>query len=215
MITIPTTELVGLLTDTIPFALDNPEWPEMCCVRLHWDGELLHTQAHDGTHLAWSSWHPGDAPDRDAQESLTEPWGGGDDPWSVVVALADAKYTVKSFKLKGTQAYTPLRVTGETGDLRVERVKARGVPGVATTIDLAEVEFPDLPAVIAKAGGSKAVDSIAFIADSLAHFAQVRPRGPMEVMFTGPDSPAVVTIGPRFVGAIQPTRLGAELKAVA
>lgn len=215
--TIPTTELVGLLTDTIPFALDDPEWPEHFCVRLLWDGELLHTQAYDGTHLGWSRWSPDDAPDTDAQESLIDQWGGDDPPWSIVISLADAKGLAKLYKVNDKLAYTPLQVSGERGDLRIVRNKTRGLMAISTTVEPAEVTFPDLDAFLAKTGRPKAVSTVAFTAACLAHFAEVRPRGPMLVTFTGPTSAALVTIGDRFTGAIAQLRTAAErdLKAAA
>jgi hypothetical protein len=38
----------------------------------------------------------------------------------------------------------------------------------------------------------------------------VRPRGPLELKFTGDRTPVLVTIGERFVGAISPVRMSTD-----
>ncbi|MBM0235923.1 hypothetical protein JNW88_00275 [Micromonospora sp. ATA32] len=76
MITIPTGDLVGVLADVIPFAFPEDDLPHVNCVRLEWDGEMLHAEATDTLHAARSSWHPDD--DRDgntSQATLTNPLG--------------------------------------------------------------------------------------------------------------------------------------------
>lgn len=218
MITLPICELTGLLNDTIPFALDDPEFPDLNCLRITWDGQLLHTQAHDGTHAAWASWSPDDDPDGETQESLLEPYGGDDQPWDVTVKLVDAKATVKMHKVDKKQMFAPIQIgVDDTGNLRIVRNRQPGLMAITTTIEGQQVTFPDLAEVLAKHDRADAVRNIAFTAAQLAHFGQVRPRGPMEVTFTGGRGPALVRIGERFTGLITPVRTRAEqgLKAVA
>lgn len=214
-IVIPSVELVGLLTDVISFALDDTDFPDLNCVRIAWDGELLHTQAYDGTHLGWSRWSPDDDPDTDAQESLTDPWGGTDEPWTVIISLADAKLLAKDYKVKKELFWTPLQIGEDCGNLRIHRDRALGLMAKTVTVDGQQRNFPDLAITVAGYDRVEPVRTIAFTAGLLAHFGDVRPRGPMEVTFTGQRGPAVVRIGARFTGAIQPVRQAAELKAVA
>jgi hypothetical protein len=59
------------------------------------------------------------------------------------------------------------------------------------------------------------VKEIAFTAKWLADFAKVRPRGPLELGFTGPESLVHVTVGNRFMGAITPVRRSADNERLA
>jgi len=218
VITLPTCELTGILNDTIPFALDDPEYPEWNCIRICWDGDQLHTQARDEAHAAWSRWHPDDDPDQgSAQESLLEPYGGDDQPWTVVIRLADAKALTKMHKVDKKQMFAPVAIGEDAGNLRVHRNRQPGLMAITTTIEGQEVKFPDLAAVVTQHDRADAVRTIAFTPGLIAHFGQVRPRGPMEVTFTGQRGPAIVAIGDRFTGLIQPVRAAVEqgLKAVA
>src|SRR5689334_16593503 len=101
----------------------------MNVVRLHWDGEQLHAQAHDGNHMAWSRWHPDDPTDEDAQESFLEPWGSDDDPGTVVVSLDDAKALAKAYKPDKKRLFVPLALDLADGLLRVRRDKVPGLMG--------------------------------------------------------------------------------------
>lgn len=217
-LTIPSVEFTGVLGDVLSFALDDPDFPDLCCVRIHWDGEQLHTQAHDGTHVGWSRWSADDDPvGADAQESYLEPWGGADDPWAIIVTLEDAKLLVKMFKVKKELFFTPLQVDHVAGNLRITRNRVPGLMAISTTVDGHPRTFPDIALKLAEHDRADAVRTIAFTAAQLAHFADVRVYGPMEVTFTGTRGPALVHIGNRFTGAITPVRQAAEqgLKAVA
>jgi len=217
VITIPSTEFCGLLGDVMSMALDHPNFPDLNCVRIHWDGQLLHAQAHDGTHIAWSRWSADDDPDNDAQESILDPWGGDDDPWSVIITLADAKLVAKNYKVDKKSLWTPLTVGETNGNLRIVRNRVPGLMAITTTVDGQARTFPDLAKVLAEHDRADAVRSIAFTAAQLAHFADVRARGPLEFTFTGTRGPALIHIGTRFTDAITPVRQAAEqgLKAVA
>lgn len=209
-ITIPTTEFVGLLNDVIPFALDEPDFPALCCVRVAWDGKELAAQAHDGLHMAWSRWNPDDDPDDgEVQESILEQWGGHDEPWSVVITLAHAKELAKAFKLGTKYLWTPLTVgVRHDGALRITRNRVPGLMGFEATVEKTSAghEFPDFEEVLAKSHMPQALDRVAFNAEQLSHFSTVRPRGPMELVFNGPRAAVLVRIGERFTGAISPTR---------
>lgn len=206
-VTLPSIEFTGLLNDVIPFALDEPDLPNLNCVRIAWDGEQLHMQATDNLHVAWSRWHPDDLPDADAQESLLEPVGSDDSPWERVITLADAQALAKGYKVDKKRWFTPVHLDGSSLEtFKVIRNRVPGLPAITTTVDHQIIAFPDLAATFAEHDRADAVRGVAFTANLLAHFATVRPRGPMELTFTGRDKPVVVAIGERFNGLIQPVR---------
>jgi hypothetical protein len=211
-ITIPACELVGLFTDTLPFALPEADFPAMHCIRIAWDGEMLHAQAHDGQHLAWSRWAPDDDPDDDAQESFLEPWGADDEPWETVISLPHAQEIAKTFKPGKKQLWVPLTLAFLKGDrLRVTRDRIPGSTAIDLTVERVQgITFANFEDIVSRANQVEATRDIAFTAAHLAHFADVRPRGPMTIMFTADHGPALVTIGKRFTGAIQPVRIAAE-----
>lgn len=210
VITIPAVEFTGLIGDVLSFALDDTDFPDLNCVRMAWDGELLHAQAHDGQHLAWSRWSADDDPDTDAQESLTDPWGGDDDPWAAVISHAHAKELASNYKVVKKLWWTPLSVGQVDGNLRVVRNRLPGLMAITTTVDGQEVTFPDFDEVLTNHSAAESVRNLAFTAGHLAHFADVRPRGPLELTFTGNRGPALVRIGDRFTGAITPVRPAAD-----
>ncbi len=210
MITVPTNEFLGLLGDVVSFALDDEDWPELCCVRLAWDGDLLHAQAHDGQHLGWSRWSPDDDPDTDVQESMLQPWGGDDGPWAALIRLEYAKLLLKTYKVPTKIGWVPLTVGMDRDRLRVSRDRFPGLMANTSVVDLHEATFADFAEILGKLDRVEPQRSVAFTAALLAHFADVRPRGPLVVSFTGEHSPALVSVGERFTGAIHPVRKAAE-----
>jgi len=208
-ITIPTGDLVGILSDAIPFAFPDDILPELHCVRLEWDGETLHTLATDRYRVGWSQWTPGDIdPDDAAQDDLFTEWGSGDEPWATSIGLADAKELVKVFKLGPKEANTPIVVDhfAEHDRTKVIRSRETGHSAITVVADGLGLTFPfpDVRAQLAKADRVKATRKAVYRADYLADFAKVRARGPMQLTFTG--GLTHVAIGKRFVGAIMPQR---------
>lgn len=208
-ITIPTGDLVGVLSDVIPFAFPDDILPELNCVRLEWDGETLHALTTDRYRVGWSQWTPGDIDaDEAAQDDLFTEWGSGDEPWSTSIALADAKELVKVFKLPPKEANTPILVDHNRASERTKVIRTRETGHSAITVVADGLgltfPFPDVRAQLAKADRVKAARNVLYKADYLADFAKVRPRGPMQLTFTATITH--VTIGKRFVGAIMPQR---------
>jgi hypothetical protein len=68
--------------------------------------------------------------------------------------------------------------------------------------------MPNIRELLADNDTIAPVTGLAFGAKFLADFAKVRPRGPLEMTFTGPQRLVHVAIGKRFTGAIMPTRVG-------
>lgn len=210
MITVPTADLTGVLNDVIPFAYPEDDLPQINAVRLEWDGKRLHAIATDRTRIAWSTYDPTDPPEKEYQPALDTEWGGKDDPWALSLSLEDAEHLAKTYKLGGKQCYVPLTVEHDTNTVKVARSRNTGfsaITFVATDrTNLDQGGFPDVRAVLSKADTAKATKELALSAKLIADFAKVRPRGAMHCTFTGTNSLVHITIGQRFVGAIQPVR---------
>lgn len=208
MITVPTEDLVGVLSDVVPFAHPDNDLPSLNAVRLDWDGTMLHAQATDMLRIAWSSWHPADEPEGESQDDLFTKWGGADDPWATLVPLDDAKHLIKVFKLGAKELRVPLEVDYAGGSVTVKRSRDTGYSALSARVEGRMDEFPDVAKFLAEADVVTSVVSVAFGAKLIADFSKVRPRGPMELTFTGATSLTHVRIGERFIGAIAPTRVG-------
>lgn len=212
MITIPTGDLTGVLSDVIPFASKAEELAELNAVRIEWDGHRLHALATDRYRIGWSQWDPDDEPDGDAQDDLFTQWGGADDPWALSISLADAKDLVTVFKLPPKEWACPLTLDYRqaAGSLRVARARETGYSALTATMSgLTNAEFPDLRTLLANADRLEPVAARAYSAKLLADFAKVRPRGNAMEMKFAPGLTHVV-IGERFAGAIMHIRQGKQ-----
>jgi hypothetical protein len=206
LITIPSSELVGLLTDVIPFALAEKDFPNFNCVRVEWDGHMLHTQATDGERIGWTRWDPA-AETYDSDDAPL--WGGDDTPWSLTLALQDAKDLATVFKLAKKSQYLPLTLTYDWhghGRLTVDRTKHTLHPAIRVVDQGTDAQFPDVREMLAKATRVEAVEELAFSPKAMANFAKVRPHGPMRMRFHGQKGLVLVTIGNRFTGSVVPAR---------
>lgn len=211
MITIPTGDLTGILADVVPLACPDPELPQIHSVHIEWDGKMLHAIATDRIRVGISSWHPDDEPETDAQDDLFTTYGGADEPWSATIPLGDAKDLVKVFKLPLKEQRVPLNIELVDGRVKVVRHRDTGYSAITTVIDgVTEAEYPNVRALMSGSDAIDAVKEVAFTAKWLADFAKVRPRGPLELMFTGAEKLCHVAIGSRFVGAIAPVRRGGD-----
>lgn len=207
MITIPTGDLTGVLSDVIPFAFPKDDFPMLNVVRLEWDGHALHTLTTDRYRVGWSTWEPGDVGKfEEVQDDLFADWGSGDDPWACTLALADAAEIAKVFKLSHKESQVPLTVDYEADRRRLTVKRAKETGHSAITIsaeDTFEANFPDVRTLLANADKLAARREVEYTAAFLADFAKVRPRGPLSMRHT--RSLTHVSIGERFVGAIMPT----------
>jgi hypothetical protein len=211
MITIPTGDFTGILADVIPFADTDQQIPQTNCVRLEWVGTRLDALTTDRYRIAISEWEPGDIDTGDAiQDDLFSDWGSGDDPWRTTIDLDDAKELVKVFKLGEKEYSVPLSVDydGPRARLTVKRDRNSGHSAITIVLETTEVEFPDVRALLAKNDVLEPVGSLRYTAKLLADFGKVRPRGPLEMSFTGAEGLTHVSIGERFHGAIMPVRVG-------
>lgn len=214
MLTIPTYDLVGLLTDVLPFVDRDKLLPQLNAVRLEWDPdeERLHAFASDRYFAGWSTWSDNDPVDDevDGQEQIEVQWGGGDGRWAVSIPYASAKEIADVFKLTGKHARTPLTVTlPRNGQIAVSRAGDYGMSALKlTTPAHTTAEFPNVRRLLTDAADRSAapVDSIMFAPSRLAAFDKVRPHGPMRMQFSGNRGLVLVTMGETFVGAVAPQR---------
>lgn len=214
MLTIPTAELTGLISDVAPFSFPKDDLPDVNVIRLVWDGEMLHAEATDTMRAARSSWHPHDEP-ASANPSGTEPlfdaYGGADDPWDAIGALADMKELVKIYKLPDKEGHVPLQLDWDGRRLRVVRNRDTGHSAITTLVESRLVDFPDLAKVLDVEFGEQHVSHVHYAGRHLADFGTVRQRGTLRLAFGGPTAATRVTIGDRFVGTIRPERVSGRL----
>lgn len=208
MITIPTGDLTGVLSDVIPFAFPDTDLTDIHCVGLRWDGDMLHAVATDRFRIAWSQWHPDDEPDMDSQDDLFTTWGSSDEPWTATIDLDDAKELVKVFKLPPKEQRVALSLDFANGQITIRRDRDTGYTAVRLDIPDQKAQFPDVQELLAGADRLEPITGLMFNAKYLADFGKVRPRAPMQMSFTGSTGLAHVAIGKRFSGAIMPVREG-------
>lgn len=208
MITIPTAEFVGLITDVAAFALDNDDLPDYRIIRLSWDGQRLHAAATDTLRTARSTWDPDD--DEGGQDSMFDVLGGADEPWALLVDLRDAKELAKIYKLPAKEGRTPLTLTYDNGVLVVDRSRDTGHQAIRTRAEGQAVNFPDLRSVLDVPVLPQAVEELTFTGSHLAALGQVRQRGPLTLTFQGPRQVTVARVGSRFVAVLPPQPLGSR-----
>lgn len=218
VIQISTFDFTGLLSDTIPFSYPEDDLPTLHCVRLEWDGTMMHALSTDLNRIAISSWHPHDdteAGDEREQARLpVSPWGGSDRPWAVVLPRSDAEKLVQVFKLPAKRGLTPLAVEVQHGHLKVMRPRIGGLLSLRADVEGSLEEFPDLRKQLGEHDRVEAVDEISFSGGNLADFcASVRQRGPLELGFSGRTGMTRISIGERFVGAVRPASVRTQMGA--
>jgi len=202
VITIPTGDLTGILNDVIPFAFRDDDLPDVNCVRLEWDGDQLHALATDRYRIGWSTWDPTDEYEVEHQDDLFTQWGGADEPWAVTISLDDAKDLAAHYKLGPKERMVPLTIDREPERLKVSRSRDTGYSAITTIMRDTFVSFPDIRQLLKDSAQTERVAGLSFNAKYLADFAKVRPRGPLDMQFTGKGKLAHVSIGARFTGAI-------------
>lgn len=206
-ITIRTADLVGILTDVIPFAADIPELPHINAVRMEWDGEMLHAEATDTLHAARSSWHPDDdASGSSKQATAFDILGGADNPWALIVRYDEAKEIVKDYRLPTKEADCLLTLDYNRGALTIRRSRDTGHAAKQFVAEGRMVEFPRVGAWLDGDMVQATVQQIQYSGAVFARVGQVRQRGLMRMVFG--TKWTRVTIGDRFVATLSPDRSG-------
>jgi hypothetical protein len=206
-LTIPTSDLVGVLSDVVPFASAADDLPTVNCVRLEWDGGQLHALATDMYRMGISSWEPVDiAVGEEIQDDMFTEWGSGDAPWRMTIALDEAVELVKVFKLPVKEGQTPLTVEYAPFQATFARYRDTGHSAITVVAPDTGVTFPDLRALLGAKDTLEPTTGVHFNAKWLADFAKVRPRTPMHMRFS--EGFTRIDIGERFVGGIIPAKVG-------
>lgn len=208
MITIPTAELIGCLTDVLPHVSD-PKHGINPGVKIEWDGEALHFTVYDVYSGVSILWLPGEGAESEVDDSEDDSivWGGGDSPWSTFLPYDTVKEIVKVFKLPSKLWRFPVNLKcSPTGDrLTIERedgprtgrfLQVFADPSVVS-------QFPDVRAIAyAEDGEYPAADAVVFSPYRLAAFGAGRPLGVLKLTLRGPDEPVGVMMGSRSAGFI-------------
>lgn len=211
MITIPTSELLGLITDVIGFAPASKDNPD-CGILIEWDGvDALHAAAYDVLSAGRSTWVPGEGEESEEQGDEAQDvarWGSDDTPWRVFISAEDAREIVKTFKLPAKFRLVPLlmKCTMNGGHLYIERTKDTGrtahIAMFRSDSDRA-AKFPDVCAIAREAtDATEDTSGETFSPSRLAAFGAVRAHGVMHLTFGEAGVPSAVTIGSRFIGFI-------------
>lgn len=241
MITIPTSELIGGISDVIAFAADDKDDPQHGIV-IGWNGEELSFAATDAMTGAVSTWTPGMGDERftddlagmrgtaDLVEALRGiQWGTFDDdnnaPWKVFVSHADAKDIVKVFKLAAKFRMTPLTVEPSVSASRLIVARERQVwcNRHTMTIDASLdnlAKFPRVEMFAQRALAREVGDqpegplTVTFNQLYLARLGAVRDY-PCRLVYNGEGAPTGVSVGATFVGFIYPTGMSKSTAAKA
>jgi hypothetical protein len=215
MIIIPTTELIGCISDVLPIFTVPPKDNPLGGIRIAWDRESLFFTAYDVYTGAQVEWTPGFGAESDMENgpegSVWDDdiaWGGDDPAWEVFIRYEDAKEILKLFKLPAKLWRTPvsLKVNDIGTKLIIERDDSRRgerLLVLATDND----RLRDLPPFTEWIDRSVyqpyATDTISFPSPArLGSFGAVRPHGPITFTFGSEGHPAGIEIGSRFRGFI-------------
>lgn len=215
MLTIPTSELTGLLSDVLAFAPVVKDDPNRG-VLIEWDGETLYASAYDVLSGARSSWTPGEGQEGEEAENDEEHpadqlgWGGDAAAWRAFVTFDDAKEIVKVFKLPAKRWWVPVtvKISPTWSRLTIERT---GDFGPTEALLSARVDpdrttkFPSVADIFRDAvSGSLARDTgQIFSPYRMAAFGTVRAHGPLALQHAV-DGPTAAAMGTRLIGFIWP-----------
>jgi hypothetical protein len=217
MLTIPTSELIGLLTDVlgfVPVVKDDPRHG----VLIEWDGDALHASAYDVLSAGRSTWTPGEGlegtTEIDENDTIRPNWGGDDPAWKAFVSLDDVKDIVKTFKVANKLWWLPLsvKISPTGGKLTVERAGDFGKPAALVTVAVdhdVTAKFPDVRKAFEGMYDEwhaldDTIDTITFSPYRLAAFGTVRSHGTLVLRFAGEQGAVSASMGSRFIGFIFP-----------
>lgn len=238
MITIPTSELIGGISDVIAFAADDKDDPQHGIV-IAWNGEELSFAATDAMTGAVSTWTSGMGDERftddlagmrgtaDLVEALRGvTWGtaiDGNLPWRVFVSHADAKDIVKVFKLPEKFRLTPVMLEPAASGARLIVARERQVwcNRCTVTVDASPdnlAKFPRVEIFAQRALAREIGDqpegplTVTFNQLYLARLGAVRDY-PCRLVYNGEGAPTGVSVGATFVGFIYPTGMSKSTAA--
>jgi hypothetical protein len=220
VITIPTSELLGLLTDVLAFSPVVKDDPRRG-VLFEWDGENLHASAYDVLSAGRSTWMPGGGQEgevnRTGNDAVPEDfrWGSDEPAWKAFVGFDDAKAIINAFKVAPKLWWIPLsvKISPTGGRLTIERSGEFGKPAALITVTSdaeTTAKFPDVCDMWGtlqqdiETHEHDRIGSISFSPYRLAAFGTVRAHGVLDLEFAGEDGAVSASMGNRFVGFIYP-----------
>lgn len=213
MITIPTSELIGLITDVAGFAPASKDALNHG-ILLEWDGEALHAAAFDVLSAGRSTWVPEEGEEgfeegEAGDDVIGAEWGSNLDheQWKVFIDAADAKEIAKVFKLPTKHRLTPVTVkVNAYNSLIVERSRETGhsqLHAMFRTDDDQAARFPDVDGIAHEAADHTSdTAALTFSPSRLAAFGAVRSFNFMQITAGAEGYASCVMIGNRFTGFI-------------
>lgn len=227
-ITIPTRELITIISDALVFAPADKD-AELYGIQLRRDGSALRAAGYDVLSGAESSWYW----EQETDSEDAPVWGPDDEPgepdeWSVFLPLPDAKEIVKTYKLAPKFGATPVHLDfsqpmvaddGESTAPRLYLTRQRHPWCTAHSLILQtvpDVKFLSIGAIIDAASdamvGSTAVAddadpgslTMSFNPARLAQFGRIFPHGVALVRYLGREQPTIVHVGGRVRGFVFP-----------
>lgn len=225
MITIPTSELIGGLSDVLPH-ISDPKGSATSGVKIAWTGEALVFTTYDVYSGVDVHWIPGEGDEAEVQgdqedevgDGYSITWGGEDDPWSTFVYYEQAKEIVKVFKLPAKLWRMPVTLKcSPTGDrVTIERedgprvgrfLQVQADPGMTKNIpDVRAIAYAEdrgeVDGVPSLATFSPSPPVVVFSPTRLAAFGLGRPLGVLRLVLGNPNEPAGIMMGRRLAGFI-------------
>jgi len=221
MITIPTSELVTVLSGALAFA-PVVKTDLMRGILIEWDGEALHASGYDVLSGARVSWWDGAGREGlgDEDDDTERPqYGGDDDPWRAFVAYDDVTDLLKTFKLAAKLWWVPvnLKVNMAVTRLIVERSPEWGKPEAVMVVRSdhdVTAKFPDVHQIVERvlSDAPGLHDRIQFAPQRLAAYGAVQVGDVMTLTFGRDGDPTVVGMGSRVTGFAYP--VGAQRSEV-
>lgn len=219
MITIPTSELVTVLSGALAFA-PVVKTDQLRGIQIEWDGEALHASAYDvlsGARVSWwdGAGREGAGDDADDVSDLNIHYGGDDAPWRAFVSYDDVTDLLKTFKVSAKLWWIPvnLKVNPMGTRLLAERTSGYGKPeatmAVKADLDVTH-KFPDVKGICdyVLAGAHALRDQVQFAPHRLAAYGSVQVGEVMRLTFGVDGDPTIVQMGTRVVGFAHP--IGAQ-----
>lgn len=231
-ITMSTMELRGLLSDVLPFSHPKDDDPAFNCVRLEWTGTELIAQAATRYAVAQLTWTPDEETYDEGQEALIALYKADPylEPWKVRIGRKDAENIVKAFALQGAKKqFAPIGITVKEQSVSENTYTVRftreaggaawtpleftaGARGASRPYsdDLPEGDLHKLIAGQKNIEGY--VGGLWWNPKVLGFFGKVRSHGPLEMEFTGDNSPVRWKMGHRFNGIMMPLKHDEKLE---
>ena len=216
MITIPTSELVTVLSGALAFA-PVVKTDSQRGVLIEWDGdETLTASGYDvlsGASISWwdGAGREGIADEIESDKQIVVHYGGDDPRWRAFVAYDDVTDLLKTFKLPAKLWWVPvnLKISPMGNRLLVERSAEFGKPEATMVVRVdrdVTAKFPDVRGIteygLASPGGLH--ETIQFAPHRLGAYDSVTVADVMTLRFGLPGSPTIVRMGSRVVGFAHP-----------